>query len=186
MLRSGSLLYPAGAHCTDSPDQLPRELVLNKLRGWLENPEKLKVGQNLKYDAHVFANAGITLRGIAHDTLLQSYVFESHRPHDMDNLALRHLVKKPLPTKKSAAKARIRLVLRKLSSTGHRLRRGRCRHHPAIASGDVSGNAEQRFATRLSRYRITGFCRAAKDRTQRRLIDKDMLNRQSTKLHCVC
>lgn len=94
---AGKACYIPLAHTAPgSPDQLPRELVLNKLRNWLENPDKLKVGQNLKYDAHVFANAGITLRGIAHDTLLQSYVFESHRPHDMDNLALRHLGKKTI------------------------------------------------------------------------------------------
>jgi DNA polymerase-1 len=49
------------------------------------------VGQNLKYDKHILANHGIILNGIVHDTLLQSYVLESHRPHDMDNLALRHL-----------------------------------------------------------------------------------------------
>ncbi|MBC7452209.1 MAG: DNA polymerase I [Massilia sp.] len=73
------------------PEQLARELVLEKLRAWLENPDKPKLGQNLKYDSHIFANHGITLRGIVHDTLLQSYVFESHKPHDMDNMALRHL-----------------------------------------------------------------------------------------------
>ncbi|MCC6069646.1 DNA polymerase I [Massilia sp. GCM10020059] len=73
------------------PEQLPRELVLEKLRGWLEDPAKPKVGQNLKYDSHIFANHGVTLRGIVHDTLLQSYVFESHKPHDMDGLAMRHL-----------------------------------------------------------------------------------------------
>ncbi len=73
------------------PEQLPRELVLEKLKAWLENPDKPKVGQNLKYDSHIFANHGVTLRGIVHDTLLQSYVFESHKPHDMDNMALRHL-----------------------------------------------------------------------------------------------
>ena len=73
------------------PEQLARELVLEKLRAWLEDPAKPKVGQNLKYDSHIFANHGITLRGIAHDTLLQSYVFESHKAHDMDNLAKRHL-----------------------------------------------------------------------------------------------
>ncbi|MDR1661293.1 MAG: DNA polymerase I, partial [Azoarcus sp.] len=50
-----------------------------------------KLGQNLKYDAHVFANHGIVLRGIVHDTLLQSYVWESDRAHDMDALARRHL-----------------------------------------------------------------------------------------------
>jgi DNA polymerase-1 len=73
------------------PEQLARELVLEQLKGWLENPDKPKVGQNLKYDSHIFANHGVTLRGIVHDTLLQSYVFESHKPHDMDNMALRHL-----------------------------------------------------------------------------------------------
>ena len=72
-------------------EQLPREQVLDKLRSWLENPDKPKLGQNLKYDSHIFANHGVALRGIVHDTLLQSYVFESHKPHDMDNMALRHL-----------------------------------------------------------------------------------------------
>jgi DNA polymerase-1 len=73
------------------PEQLPRELVLERLKPWLENPAKPKLGQNLKYDMHIFANHGVTLRGIVHDTLLQSYVFESHKPHDMDNMAMRHL-----------------------------------------------------------------------------------------------
>lgn len=73
------------------PPQLGVDLVLDKLRRWLEDPARSKVGQNLKYDKHIFANHGITLNGIVHDTLLQSYVLESHRPHDMDNLALRHL-----------------------------------------------------------------------------------------------
>ncbi len=73
------------------PQQLTREHVLEKLRPWLEDASKLKLGQNLKYDSHIFANHGVTLRGIAHDTLLESYVFESHKKHDMDSLALRHL-----------------------------------------------------------------------------------------------
>jgi DNA polymerase-1 len=73
------------------PEQLPRELVLKKMKAWLENPDKPKLGQNLKYDSHIFANHGVSLRGIVHDTLLQSYVFESHKPHDMDNMAMRHL-----------------------------------------------------------------------------------------------
>ncbi len=73
------------------PEQLPRELVFAKLKPWLENADKPKVGQNLKYDTHVYANHGIALRGIVHDTLLLSYVFESHKPHDTDNMALRHL-----------------------------------------------------------------------------------------------
>jgi len=80
------------AHCfPGAPDQLKREHVLQKLKPWLESAQHKKLGQNLKYDQHIFANHGITLAGIAEDTLLQSYVLESHRPHDMDNLALRHL-----------------------------------------------------------------------------------------------
>jgi DNA polymerase I len=74
-----------------APLQLDFKTTLEKLRPLLEDPAIKKVGQNLKYDKHVFANEGIELRGIAHDTLLQSYVLESHRPHNMDNLARRHL-----------------------------------------------------------------------------------------------
>ncbi|WP_338770734.1 DNA polymerase I [Massilia sp. METH4] len=73
------------------PEQLSRERVLERLKPWLEDAAKPKLGQNLKYDAHIFANHGVALRGIVHDTLLQSYVFESHRSHDMDSLAMRHL-----------------------------------------------------------------------------------------------
>ena len=73
------------------PQQLALEAVLNRLKPWLEDAAKPKLGQNLKYDKHVFANHGIQLNGIEHDTLLQSYVLESHRPHNMDSLALRHL-----------------------------------------------------------------------------------------------
>lgn len=74
-----------------APPQLPVGMVLDKLKPWLTDPTKPKLGQNLKYDMHVFASYGIQLKGIVHDTLLQSYVLESHRPHDMDSLALRHL-----------------------------------------------------------------------------------------------
>jgi DNA polymerase I len=73
------------------PEQLNREEVLERMKPWLENPDKPKLGQNLKYDSHIFENHGVKLRGIVHDTLLQSYVFESHKPHDMDTMALRHL-----------------------------------------------------------------------------------------------
>jgi len=82
---------PVAHNYQDMPAQLPRELVLAKLKPWLEDESKPKLGQNLKYDSHIFANQGVQLRGIVHDTLLESYVFESHRTHDMDSLALRHL-----------------------------------------------------------------------------------------------
>lgn len=74
-----------------APPQLGLAAVLARLRPWLEDAHQPKLGQNLKYDKHVFANHGIRLAGIAHDTLLQSYVLESHKPHGMDSLALRHL-----------------------------------------------------------------------------------------------
>ncbi len=67
-----------------APAQLPLDLVLARLKPWFENPTARKLGQNVKYDQHVLANHGIALAGVAHDTMLQSYVLESHRPHDMD------------------------------------------------------------------------------------------------------
>jgi DNA polymerase-1 len=82
---------PVGHRYAGAPDQLALALVLEKLKPWLENRDRAKLGQCIKYDMHVFANHGIKLSGIAHDTLLQSYVLESHKPHDMDNLAERHL-----------------------------------------------------------------------------------------------
>ena len=87
---------PVAHQYADAPTQLSRTLVLEKLQPWLEDANAAKLGQNLKYDSHIFANHGINLRGIVHDTLLQSYVFESHKAHDMDSLALRHLGKKTI------------------------------------------------------------------------------------------
>jgi DNA polymerase-1 len=87
---------PLGHRYQGAPEQLGLASTLARLRPWLEDASKPKVGQNLKYDAHVLANHGISLAGIAHDTLLQSYVLESHRSHDMDALAERHLGVKTL------------------------------------------------------------------------------------------
>lgn len=93
----GTAAYIPVAHrYPGAPVQLSREIVLAKLKPWLEDAKQLKVGQNLKYDSHIFANHGVHLQGIAHDTLLQSYVFESHKSHDMDSLALRHLAHKTI------------------------------------------------------------------------------------------
>ena len=74
-----------------APEQLNREQVLEQLRPLLQNPDHFKVGQHLKYDGHVLANHGITLRGIQHDTLLESYVLDSTSQHDLDSLAERYL-----------------------------------------------------------------------------------------------
>lgn len=75
----------------DAPEQLPLTETLALIKPILENTKIKKVGQNLKYDKHILANHGIRLNGIAHDTMLQSYVLESHRSHGMDDLAMRHL-----------------------------------------------------------------------------------------------
>ncbi|AKM02037.1 DNA polymerase I [Burkholderia pyrrocinia] len=88
----GKAAYLPVAHRgPDMPEQLPIDEVLARLKPWLESADRKKVGQHLKYDAQVLANYDIALNGIEHDTLLESYVVESHRTHDMDSLALRHL-----------------------------------------------------------------------------------------------
>ena len=79
-----------------APDQLPFDEVIARLRPWLENPAAKKVGQHIKYDHHVFANVGVDVQGWAHDTLLESYVLEAHRPHGLSSLAQRHLDRKGL------------------------------------------------------------------------------------------
>ena len=95
--QAGIAAYIPVAHrYPDAPEQLSRDVVLGHLKAWLEDDKHLKVGQNLKYDQHIFANHSITLRGVAQDTLLESYVLESHKSHDMDSLALRHLGRKTM------------------------------------------------------------------------------------------
>ncbi len=74
-----------------APQQLPREEVLARMKPWLENPAAHKLGQHIKYDRHVFANHGIEVQGYVHDTMLQSYVLEVHKPHGLASLAERHL-----------------------------------------------------------------------------------------------
>ena len=81
---------PLGHSYTGAPTQLPLAETLAKLRPWLESPSHDKLGQHLKYDRHVFANHGVRLAGVVEDTLLQSYVLESDKPHDLGSLAARH------------------------------------------------------------------------------------------------
>ena len=91
-ITSGQAAYiPLGHNAADAPTQLPLAEVLAKLKPWLENPAKHKLGQHVKYDRHVFANHGIEVQGYVHDTMLQSYVLEVHKPHGLESLALRHL-----------------------------------------------------------------------------------------------
>ncbi len=91
-VEAGTAAYvPLGHRYAGAPQQLERAAVLARMKPWLEDARQAKLGQNAKYDMHVLANQDIRLAGVAHDTLLQSYVLESHRPHDMDSLAERHL-----------------------------------------------------------------------------------------------
>jgi len=82
---------PLAHNYAGAPRQLGVERALALLRPWLEAADKPKLGQNLKYDQHILANHGVRLRGVLHDTLLESYVLESHLRHDMGSLAERHL-----------------------------------------------------------------------------------------------
>lgn len=91
-IEPGKAAYvPFGHDYLGAPQQLTEKAVLGALKPLLEDENRKKVGQNLKYDAHVLLNHGITLRGIAFDTMLESYVLNSIGRHDMDSLALAHL-----------------------------------------------------------------------------------------------
>ncbi len=89
----GEAAYLPLAHCYPGvPQQLDREQVLQQLKPLLENPARLKLGQNLKYDMSVLANHGIELAGIAFDSMLESYLLDATATrHDMDSLASRYL-----------------------------------------------------------------------------------------------
>ena len=93
----GTAAYIPLAHrYPGAPNQLPRDEVLALLKPWLEDATRHKLGQHVKYDRHVFANYGIEVRGYVHDTMLQSYVLEVHKPHGLESLAERHLGRKGL------------------------------------------------------------------------------------------
>jgi DNA polymerase I len=92
-VEAGKAAYLPLAHTyPGAPEQLDRIATLAKLKPLLENPDQHKLGQHLKYDVHVLANHGITLRGIAHDTMLESYVLNSTATkHNMDDIAKTYL-----------------------------------------------------------------------------------------------
>jgi len=89
---------PLGHDCPGTPSQLDRADVLARLKPLLEDASKRKVGQHAKYDMNVLSTYGITVRGVAHDTMLESYVLNSTGSrHDMDTLAKRHLGHDTIP-----------------------------------------------------------------------------------------
>ena len=94
---AGEAAYiPLAHNAADAPAQLPIQEVLARLKPWLQDGSKAKLGQHVKYDRHVFANHGVEVQGYVHDTMLQSYVLEVHKPHGLESLADRHLGRKGL------------------------------------------------------------------------------------------
>ncbi|MFI4962554.1 MAG: 5'-3' exonuclease H3TH domain-containing protein, partial [Legionellales bacterium] len=90
---------------TDGSTQLDRQEVLTALKPILENPAIKKIGQNIKYDYCIFKNHGVTLQGLAYDTMLESYVINSGGGrHDMDTLSLKYLGHKTITFEEVAGK----------------------------------------------------------------------------------
>ena len=107
---------PFGHDYLDAPEQLDRDWVLAQLKPILEDPAIKKVGQNLKYDKNVLVNHGIDLQGIAHDTMLQSYVLNSTaNRHDMDTLAETHLGRKTINFEDIAGKGAKQLTFNQIA-----------------------------------------------------------------------
>jgi DNA polymerase-1 len=88
---------PIAHNYIDAPVQLKKEIVLEKLKPLLENPDLIKIGHHIKYDINILKNVGIDLQGVKFDTLLESYLLDSAASrHDMDTLALKYLHKKTI------------------------------------------------------------------------------------------
>lgn len=113
----GIAAYVPVAHdYLDAPDQIPRDRVLELLRPLLEDDNALKVGQNLKYDRGILANYGIELRGIAFDTMLESYILDSVAGrHDMDSLSERWLKHKTITFEEIAGKGKNQLTFNQIA-----------------------------------------------------------------------
>ncbi|WP_108945118.1 DNA polymerase I [Shewanella halifaxensis] len=115
-VEAGKAAYLPLAHdYVDAPKQLDKAIALQKLTPLLENPALKKVGQNLKYDISIFANVGITLRGVEFDTMLESYVFNSvASKHNMDDLALKYLGHKNISFEEIAGKGAKQLTFNQI------------------------------------------------------------------------
>ena len=167
------------------PDQLNRSEILEKLRTLLENPHKAKLGQNLKYDAHVLANHGITLRGITHDTMLESYVLNSTATkHNMDDLAQEYLGVTTIHYEDVAGKGAKQIPFQEVNLEQaapyaaedaditlrlHQVLMAKLQQHPALLT--LYSEIEIPLVSVLARIERNGV-----------LIDTDMLSRQSLEL----
>lgn len=115
-VEAGEAAYvPLGHDYMGAPEQLDRDEVLKQLKPLLENPDRPKLGQNLKYDKNVLANHDICLEGIAEDTMLESYVLNSvSSRHDMDSLALQHLGEQTITFESIAGKGAKQLTFNQI------------------------------------------------------------------------
>ena len=116
-VEAGEAAYiPFGHDYLGAPQQLPREIVLEAIKPILEDPKIKKVGQNLKYDTSVLAQHGIDLKGIAYDTMLESYVLNSVATrHDMDSLAQHYLEVETTSFSEIAGKGASQLTFNQIS-----------------------------------------------------------------------
>ncbi|MBN46597.1 MULTISPECIES: DNA polymerase I [unclassified Methylophaga] len=115
-IQAGEAAYLPLAHdYPGAPDQLDFDATLALMKPLLEDPKALKVGQNLKYDRHILLNHGIDLQGIAHDTMLQSYVLDSTATrHDMDSLAEKYLGRSTIHFEDIAGKGKKQLTFNEI------------------------------------------------------------------------
>ena len=185
-VEQGQAAYVPVAHdYLDAPVQLERWRVLEKLKPLLEDVEKPKVGQNLKYDTSVLANYDLHLRGVRYDTMLESYIVDSTATrHDMDSLALKYLNYKTVHFEDIAGKGAKQLTFNQiaLEQAGHyaaedaditlRLHQTlwpKLAEHPSLQQ--LFETIEVPLVPVLSRLERNGVC-----------IDADMLNQQSIEL----
>lgn len=115
-IEPGKAAYVPVAHdYMGAPEQISRERLLEKLKPLLESDEHKKVGQHIKYDMNVLANYGIEMKGIAFDTMLESYVLNSTASrHDMDSLADRYLGVKTVKFEDIAGKGKKQLTFNQI------------------------------------------------------------------------
>ncbi len=143
-VRPGEAAYVPVAHdYAGAPEQLAPDTVLEALRPLLEDPDKAKLGHNLKYDRNVLANHGIDLRGIRHDSMLESYVLDSTATrHDLDSLALKYLGRRTIHFEDVAGKGANQLTFNQVPL-------GQASEY-AAEDADVSLQLHQGFWPRLS------------------------------------
>ncbi len=185
-VETGEACYvPVGHDYPGAPEQLPRDEVLGKLKDFLEDGEKKKVGHHLKYDAHILARYDIALAGMQFDSMLESYVLNSVATrHDMDSVARQYLGKETIHYEDVAGKGAKQLTFNQVDLETaspyaaedaditlqlHETLWKQLREHPSLQR--VYEDIEQPLVPVLLDMEETGV-----------LVDRDMLGKQSGEL----